>query len=61
MKIPTLGQTEAYLEEAERMNPGRWIPHSRYVGEAARVIATHHPELDPESAYILGCLHDIGR
>ncbi len=61
MKVPTLQEAKAYLSEAERLNPGRWIPHSIYVGKAAEAVAVYHPELDPESAYILGFLHDIGR
>ncbi|MCP4360186.1 MAG: HD domain-containing protein [Chloroflexi bacterium] len=61
MKIPTLSETESFLAEAADLNPGPWVAHSRYVAEAARQIALHHPELEPEAAYILGCLHDIGR
>ncbi len=61
MTIPTLEQTYAYLHEAERLNPGPWVPHSLHAAEAASAIARHHPALDPERAYILGCLHDIGR
>jgi hypothetical protein len=61
MKIPTRQQAEAYLVEAEQLNPGSWIDHSREVALAAQAIANHHPDLDPETAYILGLLHDIGR
>jgi len=61
MTIPSLEQAQAYLREAERLNPGPWIAHSRYVAEAARAIAAHHPALDPDRAHILGWLHDIGR
>ena len=43
------------------MNPGGWIQHSVSAGQAAAAISTHHPELDPEVSYVLGCLHDIGR
>ncbi len=43
------------------MNPGNWVPHSRNVALAARQIAEHHPGLDPERAYVLGLLHDLGR
>ncbi len=61
MKIPTRETVQALLAEAEQLNPGPWVPHSIYVGEAARAIAARHPELDAETAYILGYLHDIGR
>ncbi len=61
MKIPTLQEAEVLIAEAERRNPGPWISHSRYAGQAAQAIASHHPELDPDAAYILGFLHDIGR
>ena len=43
------------------MSPGLWDAHSRYVGQAARAIAEHIPELDPDKAQVLGMLHDIGR
>ena len=38
-----------------------WVAHSRHVAEAARHIAARLPALDPEVAYMLGLLHDIGR
>ncbi|MBU0482784.1 MAG: HD domain-containing protein [Chloroflexota bacterium] len=61
MNIPTLQQAEAYLAEAETLNPGPWTDHSRHAAIAAAAIAQCHPELDPGTAYILGLLHDIGR
>ena len=61
MKIPTFQETYAILCEAQKQNPGPWIQHAIFTAQAARVIATHHPELDPTNAYILGHLHDIGR
>ncbi|MBU0493840.1 MAG: HD domain-containing protein [Chloroflexi bacterium] len=61
MKVPTRQQAEAYLAEAHTLNPGPWVQHSRYAGQAAAAIAAHHPHLDPDTAYVLGCLHDIGR
>jgi hypothetical protein len=59
--IPSLELAEELLAEGERLNPGPWVAHSRNVASAARLIAAHHPALDPESGYILGLLHDIGR
>lgn len=61
VKIPTVEQAEAFLAEAQRMNPGPWVDHSLYAGLAARNIAAGVPGLDCEAAYVLGCLHDIGR
>lgn len=48
------------LEEAENLNPGRWIEHSKKVGEAARRIA-EKLNLDTEKARTLGYIHDIGK
>jgi hypothetical protein len=61
MEIPTRQQAEDYLAEAEECNPGPWVAHSIQAAEAAQRIATAHPDLDAENAYILGLLHDIGR
>lgn len=52
MKIPTRHEAEEMIAEAERRNPGPWVSHSRYTGEAAQAIASQHPELDPEAAFI---------
>ena len=48
------------LEEAEKTNPGRWIEHSKKVGEASRRIA-RKLDLDIEKAEVLGLIHDIGK
>jgi hypothetical protein len=61
MKIPNRQRAEACLQEAGRLNPGPWVDHSYHVAIAAEKIAAHHPELDPDPAYVLGLLHDIGR
>ncbi|MCB8943373.1 MAG: HD domain-containing protein [Ardenticatenaceae bacterium] len=61
MKIPTRTQAEQLLQEGGQRNPGPWIDHSLYVARAAAQIAARHPHLDADTAYILGCLHDIGR
>ncbi len=61
MKIPTRTEAEALIAEAQSMNPGPWAEHSRYVARAAEAISQHHPSLDPEAAFVVGCLHDIGR
>lgn len=48
------------LEKGYEINPGRWVEHCKYTGEAARNIAAAC-SLDSEKAYVLGLLHDIGR
>lgn len=48
------------LEEGEKLNPGRWIEHSKKVGEASRRI-TEKLNLDTEKAEVLGLIHDIGK
>ena len=61
MKIPTLALAEQVLVEAAQLNPGPWVQHSRNVALGAKLIAERHPRLNPDIAYILGLLHDIGR
>lgn len=52
---------ENALLQAEHLNPGPWVSHSRYVAQACQNIANHCPTLDADMAYIYGLLHDIGR
>ncbi len=61
MKVPSLEKAEKLLLEAEARSPGPWVAHSRNVALAARRLAEPHPDLNPETAYVLGLLHDIGR
>lgn len=61
MTLPDPATAEALLREAEKLNAGPWVQHSRNVALAARFIAERHPDLDPERAHTLGLLHDIGR
>ena len=58
--IPSIGVAEAALEEACVMNPGPWTDHSRHVAAACSLIAACCDDLDPDKAYVLGLLHDIG-
>jgi hypothetical protein len=60
-KIPTLEKAEEMLKEAGQLNPGLWVEHSLHVAEGAKLIAAHCEDLNPEIAYIVGMLHDIGR
>jgi hypothetical protein len=59
--VPTLEQATQIMNEAEGRNPGPWVQHSIFAAQAAELIASRHPSLDPSTAYILGYLHDIGR
>lgn len=61
MNLPSREQVETFINEAERLNPGPWVQHSGYVAQAAEAIAVSHPYLDPDVAFRLGYLHDIGR
>ena len=61
MTVPTVGQAEAYLKEAEQRNPGPWGDHSRSAANNARAIAERCKGMDADIAYAMGLLHDIGR
>lgn len=59
--LPTREDAEKLLLEAEQCNPGPWGDHSRVTAHCAQKIAMACRDLDPNKAYILGLLHDIGR
>ena len=59
--LPTAEEALQELKIAEERNPGPWVKHSINAGIAARNIATKVPGMDPDKAYIVGLLHDIGR
>lgn len=61
MRLPDRATAEELLQEGGVRNPGPWVAHSRRVAEAAGIIAAHLPDLDLETAYVLGLLHDMGR
>ncbi len=61
MRLPTIIEAEKLLNEAEQHNPGAWIGHSKTAAFCARAIAKRCDNLDADTAYILGLLHDIGR
>lgn len=52
---------EKALEEANKANPGPWYDHSKYVALACQNIASKCPDMDADTAYVYGILHDIGR
>jgi len=60
-KYPSKEIAEKELRLAGELNPGPWVEHSISVGLAAKHIAEKCDDLDPNKAYILGVLHDIGR
>jgi len=59
--LPTRKQVDNELEKANKLNPGLWKQHSINVGRAAEIIAEHCVDINSDKAYIVGCLHDIGR
>lgn len=59
--LPTILEAKAILKDAEESNPGPWGDHSRVCAYCAKTISEATEDLDPEKAYILGLLHDIGR
>ena len=61
MKRLSRDEAEALLREAEQLNSGPWVAHSLNVARAAERIASADSLLDPDRAFALGCVHDIGR
>lgn len=59
--LPNKEIAEKELNIAGELNPGPWTEHSINVGLAAQIIAQKCKSLNPEKAYVLGLLHDIGR
>jgi len=57
----TLEEAEKLLTEASKLNPGPWVEHSINVAIAAKKITENVKEHDPERAYSLGLIHDLGR
>ena len=52
---------EAELERAGKLNPGKWVEHSRFAALACKKIASRCDDMSAEKAYCFGLLHDIGR
>ena len=59
--IPSREKAEQLLQEGLQKNPGPWGDHSKTAAHCAEKIAAACGDLDPEKAYVLGLLHDIGR
>ncbi len=54
-------EADELLAEGYERNPGRWRDHCRSAAVNARLIAAQVPGMDPDRAYVLALLHDIGR
>jgi hypothetical protein len=59
--LPSIEEALNELNTAYELNPGPWVKHSKNVGIAARNIADKVKGMDPDKAYIVGLMHDIGR
>ena len=57
----TIERAKEELRIAARRNPGPWEQHSLVTADNARRIAQKVPGMDPEKAYLMGLMHDIGR
>ena len=59
--IPSREEAERLVREAEAINPGPWGDHCRVAAHCAERIAARCEGMDPDRAYVIGLLHDIGR
>ena len=59
--IPSREEAERIIKEAEAINPGPWGDHCRVAAHCAERIAARCEGMNPDKAYIVGLLHDIGR
>lgn len=58
---PDREEAHRILEEGCRRRPGKWREHSMTVASCAEKITRRINGMEPEKAYVLGLLHDIGR
>ena len=58
---PSREEAERMIKEAEAINPGPWGDHCRVAAHCAECIAARCEGMDPDKAYVVGLLHDIGR
>ncbi len=61
MRVPSVKEAEKMINEAAKLNPGSWIDHNKIAGFCARTIAEKCDGINPDVAYVMGLLHDIGR
>ena len=59
--IPSREEAERLVREAEAINPGPWGDHCRVAAHCAERIAARCERMNPDKAYVVGLLHDIGR
>ena len=59
--IPSREEAERIVREAEAINPGPWGDHCRVAAHCAECIAARCEGMNPDKAYVVGLLHDIGR
>ena len=59
--IPTREEAEKLVREAEAITPGPWGDHCRVAAHCAERIAARCEGMNPDKAYVVGLLHDIGR
>ena len=59
--IPSREEAERIIKEAEAINPGPWGDHCRVAAHCAERIAARCEGMNPDKAYVVGLLHDIGR
>lgn len=59
--LPTREEAMELVRDGLRSNPGPWGKHSLTAAHCAEKIATACGDMNPQKAYILGLLHDIGR
>ena len=61
MKLPSIELVKIWMKEGYKKNPGSWVRHSELVANAAKIIAEKIDNLNPNIAYMMGLIHDIGR
>ncbi|GAA0122422.1 hypothetical protein UT300018_17380 [Clostridium faecium] len=49
-EVAILEEAKLILEEAKSLNPGPWVEHSKYVGQAAKLIVKNIEGLNSEGA-----------
>lgn len=59
--LPTREEALRLVRDGLRSNPGPWGKHCVTAAHCAEKIAAACGDMDPEKAWILGLLHDIGR
>lgn len=61
MQLPSIKLVKSWMKEGYKQNPGPWVKHSELVANAAKIIVEQMDGLNPNKAYIMGLIHDIGR